>query len=196
MAKKIEKASWIKSVDNKVVLVLLALMMALLGYFVVLDKNNVNVDAEKMHLDYAEVSRNNVFVYTDIDTVLKIFKEGTGVVYFGFPICPWCQGVTPLLNKAAHNTGVKKIYYYNPIETRGENTPKYKELVGYLKDYLSEDDEGNKRLFVPDTYVVKNGKIVGQANEMAKENDDVKTYFTKEKKKELIKVYEDIMKKL
>lgn len=118
-------------------------------------------DAERFAEEYTEVSEDNVFVYKTIDEIINILENGTGIVYLGFPECPWCQAYIPYLEEVAIENEVEAIYYYNIYEDRKENTDKYKEIVKILSDYLEYDDEGNKRIYVPAVIAVNDGKIVG-----------------------------------
>ena len=51
-------------------------------------------DAERFAKKY-NFTVNNVFVYRSLDEINKILENGTGVVYLGFPECPWCKGYIP-----------------------------------------------------------------------------------------------------
>ena len=128
-------------------------------------------DEEKFAKEYNTVDENNYFVYRDIDEIIKILENGTGVVYLGFPECPWCQAYVPMLNEVADSEGVEKIYYFNTLEDRKSNTEEYKKIVEILHDYLQYDDEGNKRVYVPAVIFVSKGEIVGF--------DDETSYDTK-----------------
>ena len=48
---------------------------------------------------------------------------------------------------------------------RNNNTEKYQKIVSLLSDKLLADDNGQKRVFVPDVSFVKNGKILFHDNE-------------------------------
>jgi len=182
--------------DYKIIIVAIALLIGMVGYFTIASNQVVNVDAAKIRLEYPEVPRNNVFVYADIDKVLEILEgERDGVIVFAFPECPWCQGVMPLLNTAARNVGVDTIYYYNPKAIRAELTPNYKRIISHLEQFLRDGEDGNPRLFVPDIYVVVGGEIIGQANEMSDDGDNHETFFTRARNAELIKAYEEILRK-
>lgn len=99
------------------------------------------------------------FEETTISEVMKIFSEkGSGILFFGYTGCKWCQRAVPELNKVARELGVK-VYYVDASVSPDED--QYNKLVGYLSDILSTDDEGNKQFFVPLVVGVKNGKIVG-----------------------------------
>ena len=133
-------------------------------------------DAEWFAKEY-DFTVNNVFVYRNLDEINKILENGTGVVYLGFPECPWCKGYVPYLNEVAINENLDKIYYFNILNDRKNNTSGYKKTVQLLNDYLKYDNEGNKRIYVPAVIAVNNGKIVGFDDESSL---DTKGYETPE----------------
>ena len=133
-------------------------------------------DAERFAKEY-DFTVNNVFVYRNLDEINKILENGTGVVYLGFPECPWCRGYIPYLNEVAINEHLDKIYYFNILNDRKNNTSGYKKTVQLLNDYLKYDNEGNKRIYVPAVIAVNNGKIVGFDDESSL---DTKGYETPE----------------
>lgn len=133
-------------------------------------------DAERFAKEY-DFTVNNVFVYRSLDEINKILENGTGVVYLGFPECPWCKGYIPYLNEVAINEHLDKIYYFNILNDRKNNTSGYKKTVQLLNDYLKYDNEGNKRIYVPAVIAVNNGKIVGFDDESS---FDTKGYETPE----------------
>ena len=118
-------------------------------------------DSEKFKEEYSKVGEYNVFVYKTSDEILKILEHGTGIVYFGFPECPWCQAYVPYLNEVADMEGLEKISYYNIYEDRKENTEFYQKVVSIMDKYLQYDDDGNKRIYVPAIVAVKEGSIIG-----------------------------------
>ena len=133
-------------------------------------------DAERFAKEY-DFTVNNVFVYRNLDEINKILENGTGVVYLGFPECPWCRGYIPYLNEVAINEHLDKIYYFNILNDRKNNTSSYKKTIELLNDYLKYDNEGNKRIYVPAVIAVNNGKIVGFDDESSL---DTKGYETPE----------------
>ena len=150
---------------KKLIIIVSAIIIiggGILLYFVLNNKNNENDnDNIKFAKEYTEVGEDNVFVYKDIDEIINILKYGTGVVYLGFPECPWCQAYVKYLNDAAKEANIEKIYYFNILEERKNNTEKYQEIVSILGDNLQRDDEGNLKVFVPNVSFVVDGKIVG-----------------------------------
>lgn len=157
-------------------------------------KNNIP-DNEKFANEYTEVGKNNVFVYRDAGEIIKILEGGTGIVYLGFPECPWCQAYVPMLNEVAKEEGVEKIYYFNIREDRQKNSKDYQKIVKLVKNYLMKDDEGNERIFVPDIYAVKDGKILSHNNETSVINSDITPtqYWTDAKKSEIKQTFKNMI---
>lgn len=162
--------------------VLLLLIASLVVYFVFIKKDN-NTDNIKFSKEYTSVSKDNVFVYRSKDEIINILEHGTGIVYLGYPECPWCMAYVPLLNEIAKNEGIEKIYYYNIKEDRKNNTEFYQKVVSILNDYLNYDEEGKKRIFVPNVTFVKEGKIIFNDNETSLISEGTPSeYWTEEKK--------------
>lgn len=153
--------------------ILLLIPMMLIFLLVGCNKNEkeTELDSQKFAKEYTKVTEDNYFVYRNSEEIIKILEHGTGVVYIGFPECPWCQAYAPMLNEVADIEGIEKIYYYNILEDRKDNTDNYKKIVSLLSDYLQYDDEGNKRVYVPAVIVISEGKIIGF--------DDETSYDTK-----------------
>ena len=148
------------------VIILFMIGVVSLVLFLKKDKKTVS-DMEKFSTEYHEVANNNVFVYRNIDEIINILEKGTGIVYLGFPECKWCQRYTKYLNEVAMDMGISKIYYYNIREDRKLNTENYHKIVSILENYLQNDEEGNKRIYVPSVIALKKGEIVGFDDETA-----------------------------
>ena len=136
----------------------------------------------------------NVFVYRTGDEIVKILENGTGIVYLGFPECPWCCAYVKYLNEVAKDEGIEKIYYYNILEDRKNNTETSKKIVSLLSDYLLYDEEGNERVFVPDVTFILNGEIIGHDSETSVITEDItpEEYWTSSKVdrlKEKLRIY-------
>lgn len=171
-----------KKIKYIVLGVLLLLIASLVVYFVFIKKDN-NTDNIKFSKEYTSVSKDNIFVYRSKEEIINILEHGTGIVYLGFPECPWCEAYVVLLNEIAKNEGIEKIYYYNIKEDRDDNTKFYQKVVSILNDYLDYDEEGKKRIFVPNVTFVKEGKIIFNDNETSLISDKAPSeYWTEEKK--------------
>ena len=158
--------------------------------------NNVSQNI-RFYREYPNVDQNNVYYYATYDEIVQLFTSGTGIVFFGFSACPWCQVYAPVLDEVARERGVEKIYYLDIREMRENNTDEYKKLVDFTQEYLENDENGNKKIFVPDSYFIKEGKIVGHNNSMSTlSGSDVEEYFNEEKRKELKKEFITLVEKV
>lgn len=142
-----------------VICLLLLVFIGIILFFVLRDDSTL--DNVRFANEYSSVGENNVFVYKDINDIIKIMEHGTGVVYLGFPECPWCQAYVKYLNEVAIDVGIDKIYYYNILADRTNNTDNYKKIVSILGDNLQYDMEGNYRIYVPNVSFHVNGKVIG-----------------------------------
>ena len=167
--------------------IVVLLLMVFVGYFV-LDNRKSNVDSVKFSKEYTKVSSNNVFVYRTPDEIIDIIKHGTGVVYLGFPGCPWCQAYVKYLNEVALDVGIEKIFYTNTKELKESDMDKYYEIVDLLEGYLQFNDEGKPWIFVPNVTFVINGRIIGNDNETSLDTHGLKDpdkYWTDDEVKDL-----------
>lgn len=86
----------------------------------------------------------------------------SGLLYFGFPGCPWCQEVVPILHKLASQANVPVHY----IQTRDQEGIRLytdlqrDEIAPYLQDYIRNNASGDPTLYVPLVVAVKEGKVV------------------------------------
>ena len=160
--------------------VLVIVLCLLACFFIKKDKFSDNIKFSK---EYTSISEDNIFVYRSKEEIINILEHGTGIVYLGFPECPWCEAYVVLLNEIAKNEGIEKIYYYNIKEDRDDNTKFYQKVVSILNDYLDYDEEGKRRIFVPNITFVKKGKIIFNDNETSLISDKAPSeYWTEEKK--------------
>lgn len=190
----IPKANQIKIIIN---FVLVAIIITLLVIFreEIFKVTKSIPDNERFYKEYTSVPVDNVYKYVKTSEVLELFKSEQAIVLFGFKDCKWCQSYAPILNEVAKENGVETIYYCDIKEDRTNKTEEYNKLVELLKDYLYEDDNNEKRIYVPDVYFIKDGKIVGHNNDtsliegMATEDyySDKATEKLKTKLTELIK---------
>lgn len=193
---------------KKIIYIICLVLLILIGVGVFLFLNKEEDAPEKsdnvrFSEEYTEVSLDNVFVYRDAESIISIMKEGTGVVYLGFPECPWCQSYVKYLNETAKEVGIDKIYYLNILEDRKNNTEAYQEIVEILKTKLQKDDEGNPRVFVPNVSFHVKGKLIGNDYETSLDTHDKENpseYWTEKEvsdlKKKLTTYMEDVLKEI
>lgn len=156
---------------------------------------NTQIDSARFAKEY-DITDDNIFVYRDAEEIIKILEHGTGIVFLGFPECPWCRAYAPILNDVAKSNSINKIYYYNLADDRRNNTTTYQKLISILNDNLLYDEEGNHRIYVPDIAFVKDGEIVAHDNETSVMNDDrtPEEYWTPTAKSALSKKLTDYVK--
>ncbi len=166
-------------------LILITILVTFLIYKGCTKEENDNI---KFSEEYKSVGEKNVFKYRSIDEIINIMEKGTGVVYLGFPECPWCNAYVKYLNEVAQEVGLDKIYYYNILEDRINNTKEYQKIVSILKDNLQNDEEGDPRIYVPNVSFHIEGKVIGNDYETSKDTHELKDpseYWTEEEVKDL-----------
>lgn len=229
--------------NQKVLIIIIGLVLiisGIIGFLAFKDqKENKKTEINKFKEEYeslngvvndngytyptVDIDVNNPIIYSNEDEVLNILKDGTGIIYFGFPTCPWCRNMVSTLVSAAESTNFSKIYYLNVLDLRdslsvndnGEisidkkGSKNYKKILKKLDDILDEyyikDAAGNKvdtnekRLYVPLVIAVSNGKVVSyHANTVDSHVAGKNGYaeMTKEQKEELFDIYINMISKL
>jgi len=167
---------------------------------------------QKGYLDI-DIPKDNNVKYADFDELMEFLDNGTGIVYFGFPECPWCRNALPVLLKAAKENEISNVYYFNAksirdekelkdgkIVTKKKGTKEYYELIDRLKDHLGVyeglEDNNLKRLYFPTAVFVMGGKIVGTHIGTVDSQEDPSKHLTKKQEKELMKIYNENIKKI
>ena len=167
-----------------------------------------------------EISDNNPVKYADYDELLDIIKNKTGVIYLGFPTCPWCRSALPVLFDVLKDNNIERLYYKNILtvrdsyvvengkltyevdsdgnEIKGEDG--YFELLDALDEYLTEYkisyegklyETGEKRLYAPTVIFVRDGKVIGLHESTVESQKSGYDELTKEQYEELYSIYED-----
>ncbi len=178
----------------KLILGVLVLICLVIGLVLIFTNSEKVEDSELFASEYTQVDEDNVFVYKNAKEIIQILENGTGVVYLGFPECKWCQAYVPYLDEVAKENNIDKIYYFNIREDREKNTADYKKIVELTSDFLLYNDEGEKRVFVPDIYVVLDGEILSHNNETSMITEDILPidYWTDEKLDNLKKTLKEM----
>ena len=181
----------------KLILGGLVLICLVIGIVLIFTNSEKVEDSELFASEYTQVDEDNVFVYKSAKEIIQILENGTGVVYLGFQECKWCQAYVPYLDEVAKENNIDKIYYYNIREDREKNTADYKKIVELTSDFLLYNDEGEKRVFVPDVYVVLDGEILSHNNETSMITEDILPidYWTDEKLDNLKKTLKEMLRK-
>lgn len=203
------------------VIVVIALVIAILFFLL---NNKGMSDGERFKQEYEELNDSHLEVNIDSDNMIKyisleeaidIIKNDTGVIYFGYPSCPWCRNAVPVLLDAASSTSLDTIYYVNAynirdvkeidddgnIVTTNEGDRLYDDLLGVLDDildpYTITDDNGEvidlgeKRLYVPMVLFVKDGEVVSYHLSTVDSQEDSSISLNDSQRDELYNIYLD-----
>ncbi len=217
-----------------VAIIAVALIVLMLNYKKGISKPEVS-DAAKFKDEYVSlngqtnssnktypqvtISDNNKFHYATETEILDILNGQTGVIYFGFPTCPWCRNMVSVLDEVSLSYSTDKIYYYNikdirstitvndnnELETK-KGTDFYYQLLekldSSLEDYTITDKKdktiktGEKRLYAPTVIFIKNGEVVDFVEGTVDSQKDPYVALTETQRNELISKYQEGFNKL
>lgn len=225
--------------NEKKILILATVICAVLvtfAYLRLVSNSNITEDSVKFKEEYEklndkeatldrkykklEISKDNPIKYSNYDEIIDIIKNKTGIIYLGFPECPWCRTALPVLFDVAKANKIDTIYYLNIKNERDsyvvedgkltyaldENGKEIKGTEGYfklldaLKEHLSDyvinmDGEsyevGEKRLYAPSVIFVREGKVLGIQVSTVESQTDGYEPLTKEAYDELYSIYDD-----
>lgn len=151
--------------------------------------------------------------YLSFAELKDFFTNGDGIVYFGFPECPRCRRMLPILSQVAKDSN-QAIYYYNPKDIRNvmvmdesgnlviekETTPEYQFILDTMGDrlpaYSGLWDDTIKRLYVPFLVFVKEGQIQAHHLNVLDDYTDPYTPLTEEQQTRLYKTLSDYVTKI
>lgn len=178
--------------------------------------NRVNSSNNKVYPE-VNIPKDNVIKYSSYDEIFEILKSGTGVIYLGYPECPWCRNLVPTMLMAAKEIEIDTIYYLNIKEdrdflilddnkkviTQKEGSKQYYKLVealsSILDDYVLTTNEGKevntgkKRVYVPIVIFVKDGKIIGKHIDTVESQKDPYVLLSDVEQEELLLKLIDLM---
>ncbi|MBP3870545.1 MAG: thioredoxin family protein [Faecalicoccus sp.] len=133
------------------------------------------------------------------DAIVFFTEKKSGVLYFAFTACPWCQDALPVLTRAIEETGVNVNYIKTRDDTEDHNrlyTDEQKELIQpYIEKYMSENDEGIMTLYVPLVLIVKDGVVIDGHVGTFDEHDATERDLTTDEELELEKIYTEMLEK-
>lgn len=159
------------------------------------------------------INYKNPIKYVEYEELFDILQNKTGIIYLGFPKCPWCRTAIPVLFDIVNDYKIDNIYYMNILDERDSYTIEDDELHleknasdGYLKlldildeyltDYVIELDDktyevGEKRIFAPSVIFVREGKILGIHVSTVASQENGFDSLTDDQYDELYSIYED-----
>lgn len=156
-----------------------------------------------------DIDEDNHMKYASFNEIVNILESGTGIIYFGFPECPWCRNAVPVLIDAANELGIDEINYFNALDMRDtrtlddegnivvekESTKEYQKLVELMYDelpvYEGLNDDTIKRIYFPTVVFVKDGEIVGLHVSTLDSQEDPYVKLSDDEYNELKQIYMD-----
>jgi len=172
------------------------------------------------HIDNNTSSPGNLLRSSTEAEILDILKKGSGVIYLGFPECPWCAKAVPVLEYAAETAGLREILYLNisdirdkltldenkKVITEKEGSAGYYEMLKILDPILDEYllktntgeiiNTGEKRILAPTVLFVKNGELVAYHIGTVDSHKNAYERLNEEQIEELNKIYSDNITKI
>ena len=167
------------------------------------------------------IDKKNPIKYINSSEAVDIINNDDAVIYVGANWCPWCRNAIPVLFEAAKNNGIDTIYYLNlddeksnfeikngKLEKINEGTKDYYKLLdkldNVLEEYVLTDEEGNefktgeKRIYMPFVFTVKNGKLLDTHTGTVSLDENQTKYdqMTKKQRDELYKKYDEMLNKI
>lgn len=161
-------------------------------------KNVCDIECDNADMsEYESMGENHVFkeiTFAQSNELLQK-EDFTGIIYYGFPTCPWCVEVVPVMNEVAEDYDLS-IYYVNKRSQESIDHPEEEEKAIEILDAaygLDVDEETNKpRLYVPEVVVVKDGKVVGHNMGTVKGHDAHERKMTGDEILVLKTIYENL----
>ena len=147
-----------------------------------------------------ELTDQKPFEKTNITTVFTMLEnKESGIVYFGFSDCPWCQEALPILKQVLEEQKLN-CYYVQTRDEERNSLLKEEEKADIMEksmDFLQRDEENNPQLYVPFVIVIEEGKVIDGHVGTVEGYDTNERKMNKEEKEEVkkqIELYKSIRK--
>lgn len=139
-------------------------------------------------------AENNQFIeITMAEAIQKIELNNSGIFYIGYPACPWCVEAVPIMDRAAKESK-QHIYYVNK-KAESSTEEDIKKMESLLSDFLNEDKEtGLPKLYVPQVYVLEDGKIVSEHKNTVEGHDARERVMSETEQQQLLETYLEMFK--
>lgn len=190
------------SIQTKIVtavclFIVVIIMLSVSVIFVAYDNETRPEPVDKFRSEYQQVTdEEHVFEYVSANQILYMIEnKKTALIVLGFKECPWCQALMPVLNEAAKNEEVEKVYYLDIKTMRDDTTTSEHKKYLMLKEAFSEAvDESKDRLNAPTVIFLKDGELVDYHIDTVithvMNDNNVLPPLTKDEHKELLEILE------
>ena len=153
-----------------------------------------------------QIPEDNLFEPINEEDALQLLESGTGVLIFEFPECPWCRNMMPVVNEAAIEMALSKLYTFNIREERdqiilgddglvvvNEGTEFYRKVLEILGEnasiYDGLNDASIRRIYAPTVFVIENGTVISSHVSTVDSQTDPLTPLTDAQHQELLDIY-------
>lgn len=153
------------------------------------------------------IPEDSLFVPINEEDALQLLESGTGVIIFEFPECPWCRNMMPVVNEAAKEMALSKLYTFNirgernqiilgddgELVTVNEGTEFYRKVLDLLGEsasvYDGLNDESIRRIYAPTVFVIVDGEVISSHISTVDSQTDPLTPLTDAQHQELLDIY-------
>lgn len=168
-----------------------------------------------------DISETNKVKYVDLNKTVEFLEKGTGLIYFGFPNCPWCRGMLPTLLDTVESSYLDSISYVDMTNKRDvfevkdgkavktvDASDEYYRILEildeYLDDYTIKDNSTDKvykteekRMYLPLVVAVKDGRVEHAVTSPVKLEDGQTAFdeLTDKQAENLKDMFKDMIKK-
>ncbi|MDY0280937.1 MAG: hypothetical protein RBR35_10300 [Salinivirgaceae bacterium] len=153
------------------------------------------------------IPEDSLFEPINEEDALQLLESGTGVLIFEFPECPWCRNMMPVVNEAAKEMALSKLYTFNIREERNqitlgddgalvtvnEGTEFYRKVLELLGEsasvYDGLNDESIRRIYAPTVFVILDGEVISSHVSTVDSQTDPMIPLTESQRQELLDIY-------
>lgn len=173
------------------------------------DLNGTTTSSGQQYRD-VHLPEDHVFTTVSEQEAVDFLRDGTGMIYFGFPECPWCRAAVPVMDEAAKSLDIDQIRYLNVLGTRDTRSlaedgtvvidepgsDAYADIIAELGNFAPEyeglNDPTQRRIYVPLVVAVEDGEVVGSHMSTVESQTDPFEPMTDAQHDELIGIYQDL----
>ena len=153
------------------------------------------------------IPEDSLFEPINEEDALQLLESGTGVLIFEFPECPWCRNMMPVVDQAAKEMALSKLYTFNIREERNqitlgddgalvtvnEGTEFYRKVLELLGEsasvYDGLNDESIRRIYAPTVFVILDGEVISSHVSTVDSQSDPFIPLTDAQHQELLDIY-------
>ncbi|MBP7213796.1 MAG: hypothetical protein KBA03_06150 [Anaerolineaceae bacterium] len=152
------------------------------------------------------IPEDSLFVPINEEDALQLLESGTGVLIFEFPECPWCRNMMPVVDEAAKEMALSKLYTFNIREERdqitlgddglvvvNEGTEFYRKVLELLGEnasiYDGLNDASIRRIYAPTVFVIENGIVTSSHVSTVDSQTDPLVPLSEAQHQELLDIY-------